>query len=223
MLVLRLEFWSAVTGRKSTLGLAIVSNAGVSEDGARADYRVHVSRKGNAESVSAVLQAPLRKGTVQNHARLRENVWRLISKALAAAFPETRVRPFDAYEDAVHGVALRQPLGGLNPRIHQRIYLAGPMKGFAEHNHPAFARAAAALRASGHEVYSPAEFDPEHASKPYESFDARRAFVAFSDYITTKADAIVMLPGWEHSKGATTEAMLAGCCGLPLFELGEIP
>jgi len=38
-----------------------------------------------------------------------------------------------------------------------KLYLAGPMRGYPEFNHPAFHAAAAELRASGHAVFNPAE------------------------------------------------------------------
>lgn len=223
MLVVNIELHSATTGKKSTVGTMVISNAGVREDGAKGDYRVFVGHKANAGDTRATIQAPIRRGLVRNHARLRENVWRLVSKALAVAFPETKVRPFDLYEDAVHGVANRHPITELTPETHRRVYLAGPMKGFPEHNYPTFTRVATILRRLGHEVYSPAEFKPEHASEAYETFPFRHAFARYAAYITTQADAIVMLPGWEHSNGATTEAMLAGNCGIPLFEIGDLP
>lgn len=42
-----------------------------------------------------------------------------------------------------------------------RIYLAGPMRGYAEFNFPAFHAAAARLREQGHTVFNPAERDIE--------------------------------------------------------------
>lgn len=83
-----------------------------------------------------------------------------------------------------------------------RIYLAGPMTGLPELNFPAFHRAAASLRASGHEVVNPAEInvDPEkgwHA--------CMRADIA--ELVT--CDAIALLPGFERSRGARLERHIA--------------
>ena len=46
-----------------------------------------------------------------------------------------------------------------------KVYLAGPMAGYKDHNFPAFNAKAAELRALGHEVFNPAEIEPEEYKK----------------------------------------------------------
>lgn len=92
-----------------------------------------------------------------------------------------------------------------------KVYLSGPMRGYPESNYPAFAEAAHSLRMQGHEVYSPHEF-PHNG--PAETFPMREAFAAYCKFICEEAEAIVMLPGWEKSKGATIEHSLAVYLGL---------
>lgn len=60
-----------------------------------------------------------------------------------------------------------------------KLYLGGPMTGYPEFNFPAFHAAAAVLRADGHEVWSPAEFDLT------EGFDPRRGMTAGLDRSST--------------------------------------
>jgi hypothetical protein len=102
-----------------------------------------------------------------------------------------------------------------------RVYVAGPMTGFPEHNYPAFAAEAARLRAAGHDVVSPAEVN---AGLEHEGWLAcmRRDIPAL-----LTCDAIQLLPGWAQSRGATIEMCLASDLGLrifsPYFPLTEHP
>lgn len=113
------------------------------------------------------------------------------------------------------------------------IYIAGPMRGYAEFNFPSFKKAAEYLRAHGWNAFSPAEKDIEHhggvdISKGNETgdeavatkehgFDLRRALDDDTTWICRHADAIYMLRGWENSKGAVAEKALAEALGLKVY------
>jgi nucleoside 2-deoxyribosyltransferase len=91
-----------------------------------------------------------------------------------------------------------------------KIYLAGPMRGIAEFNFPAFRDGAKRLREMGYEVFSPAERDEA------EGFDPTRDTPKSMDYYmrfdlpeVCRADAVAVLPGWEMSQGATLEVHVA--------------
>ena len=103
------------------------------------------------------------------------------------------------------------------------IYLAGPMKDIPDYNYPAFAKAAFELRKEGHDVFSPAEADVEkwgskeacHAHFDRDRLGALRIALGQDlAYITTHADAIAVLPGWENSKGVAAELATARALGL---------
>lgn len=113
-----------------------------------------------------------------------------------------------------------------------KIYLAGPMRGIAEFNFPAFMAAAAKLRTEGHDVFNPAEKDnekhgtdiskgnvngDEHVAAAQHGFSLREALAADMAFICTHADAIALLPGWERSKGVAAE--LATARALSLAEI----
>lgn len=95
-----------------------------------------------------------------------------------------------------------------------RVYIAGPMTGHPAFNFPAFNAAAASLRARDVEVENPAE-NPEPACGSWLAY-MRMAVVQVS-----KVDALVMLPGWEKSKGARVEFNLAVGLGLSVLTLEE--
>lgn len=119
-----------------------------------------------------------------------------------------------------------------------KIYLAGPMRGIAELNFPAFHAAAEKLRANGHEVVSPAEKDnerhgvdiskgnatgdEEHASKQH-GFSLREALGVDLTYICSEAEAIALLPGWDLSRGAVAEHAAALALGLKVIKLPGKP
>lgn len=86
-----------------------------------------------------------------------------------------------------------------------RIYLSGPMRGIPEFNYPAFHEAAAQLRGAGHTVWSPAENDTWDGT---ESGMFRTINMDLSVVINW-AEAVVVLPGWEESKGARAEVFTA--------------
>jgi hypothetical protein len=112
-----------------------------------------------------------------------------------------------------------------------KLYIAGPMRGYDDFNFPAFRKAAAELRAMGHEVFSPAEKDEElHHAEIFKGdaaiqetkaaaggFDLRKALLMDLTYICSAADGIVLLIGWEKSKGACAESATANALSLHRF------
>lgn len=115
-----------------------------------------------------------------------------------------------------------------------KIYLAGPMRGYPEFNFPAFHEAARNLRSLGHVVFSPAEKDSERhgtdiskgnqagsveqAEKDH-GFSLRIALGEDLEFICKHADAIALLPGWEHSAGALAEFATAKALKLKFIYL----
>jgi hypothetical protein len=84
-----------------------------------------------------------------------------------------------------------------------KLYLSGPMTDIENFNHPMFHRVAQEFRNSNFQVCSPAEFFDGDSSRPRKEY-MREAF----KYLL-EADTIVLLPGWEGSKGARIEAAVA--------------
>lgn len=104
-----------------------------------------------------------------------------------------------------------------------RIYLAGPMTGYKDLNHPMFDRIAAALRAEGYEVVSPAEMDREigidaSAANPYANLKGDPTEIMRMDLRhVLDCDGIAMLPGWIDSSGARLERVVAESTGRKVF------
>lgn len=89
----------------------------------------------------------------------------------------------------------------------KRIYIAGPMTGLPEFNFPAFHAEAARLRGLGFEVENPAE-NPKPPSPTWEAYMR----MAIAQVVT--CDTVVLLPGWENSRGAKLEKHIAEQLGM---------
>jgi nucleoside 2-deoxyribosyltransferase len=105
------------------------------------------------------------------------------------------------------------------------VYLAGPMRGYARFNFPAFDTAAVHLRSLGFRVMSPADIDRAYDFDPDRdpvTPELVRECVRRDVAAICSADAVVMLPGWPASKGATAERAVAEWLGVPVFDLAEM-
>lgn len=89
------------------------------------------------------------------------------------------------------------------------IYISGPMTGKPDMNFPAFHAAAARMRDMGYTVYSPAELPDDLGGWT----DYMRACLVQM----SKCTSILMLPGWESSKGATLEHHIAWSLNMAVF------
>ncbi|WP_315734200.1 DUF4406 domain-containing protein [Bradyrhizobium sp. SZCCHNR1093] len=113
------------------------------------------------------------------------------------------------------------------------IYLAGPMRGLPNFNKPAFMEAAEALRAKGYRVFNPVEETIRiYGEGVYENnpagnegltaIDPRKVFFNDVAFICLYADAVVYLPGSQHSKGAFAEKAIAAALGIPVLAMSDI-
>lgn len=117
-----------------------------------------------------------------------------------------------------------------------KIYISGPMRGIPQFNFPAFDAARDALKAAGHDVFSPADKDREqfgdNASQIENSADgdfkgiahlATKSEIIKPDimYILDHAEGIATLPGWENSSGANAEVALGKFLQLKIGPVSE--
>lgn len=78
MIVVRVELWSAVTGRKTELARMHICNVGGTNT--RGDYEAVAFRGRDAETLNKLV--PQRCGEVKNYPRLAMHVWTLVGRAL---------------------------------------------------------------------------------------------------------------------------------------------
>lgn len=117
-----------------------------------------------------------------------------------------------------------------------KVYIAGPMTNMPQFNVPLFDKVAAELRQRGYDVVSPAELDsPEMRAAAMQSADGALApleqatketwgqVLARDVRVLSDQDieGIVLLPGWERSRGANLEATVGLLNGLVFFIYDE--
>ena len=101
-------------------------------------------------------------------------------------------------------------------------YISGPMSNYEHHNFPAFFACEERLIELGHKPINPARLTPDctwesaarDALENAESWESciRRDVEAMLD-----ADSICLLPGWNTSRGACLELVLAVSMGYPVL------
>ena len=112
------------------------------------------------------------------------------------------------------------------------LYIAGPMSGLPQFNFPAFYEAQKAVEALGFDAINPAELDPPEVQEAaWASPDGSLSGGQVGGHtwgellardvksIADGSDGVVLLPGWQTSKGARLERMVAQICSLPVYEL----
>lgn len=93
----------------------------------------------------------------------------------------------------------------------ERIYIAGPMRGYPELNFPSFFKAEDEWRERGWIVVNPAQMDLDDGYNPYEDPNIEVNGISFTEAMArdlpavASCHAIALLPGWEKSVGANTE------------------
>lgn len=86
-------------------------------------------------------------------------------------------------------------------------YISGPMTGLPENNFPAFHKAAAELRAKGYPVINPAEYDEVEGLQWHQ-------YLRKDIRLLMHCSNVIVLPGWENSKGARLEVHIARELGM---------
>lgn len=114
-----------------------------------------------------------------------------------------------------------------------RCYIAGPMRGIDEFNFPSFDLARDMWAAKGWSAISPADMDREHGlsekNPPQADVKLMREVMsrdckAILGLCPGSGDCLLVLPGWEKSKGSAVEVALARFMGLPVVRAfdGEV-
>ena len=96
-----------------------------------------------------------------------------------------------------------------------KIFLSGQMTGRPNFAYEEFTQVTSYLRSLGHEVVNPAEISNG------ETHYARSHYMWHSLMGLLSCEALVQLPGWQESRGATTEYRVAVETGMDIYSLEE--
>jgi hypothetical protein len=99
----------------------------------------------------------------------------------------------------------------------EALYISGPMTGIPEHNFPLFNQVTEYLRGEGFLVYNPAEHFDGKVDLPREQY-MREDFACLLHMCNHELRGIVLLPGWENSKGARAEVVMARELGFKFYD-----
>lgn len=136
--------------------------------------------------------------------------------------------PQDEPDDAGNYNYQEEPVAVvINPEPKVKAYLAGPMRGIKEFNFPRFLTVGQLLTQEwGFEVFNPAQHDIDRGFdfSGYDGtedlseigFDLRQSLAADLEFVAREADVVVVLGGWEKSKGARAEVSTALALGIPV-------
>lgn len=103
---------------------------------------------------------------------------------------------------------------------YQKIYIAGPMRGYPRFNFDAFHAAEEALQAAGWSPINPAAMDEEAGFDPDRDTvtkEMTRAFIKRDLLAILESDCLALLPGWDRSQGALAELAVAQWLQLPVY------
>jgi hypothetical protein len=94
-------------------------------------------------------------------------------------------------------------------------YIAGPMRGYPNNNLEAFEAARNALVARGFDAVTPVDVCGSHAGDHV----IERCLAADMEFIVQKGtEGIIVLPGWQRSKGTNAEVAAAIAVDKPVHE-----
>lgn len=109
-----------------------------------------------------------------------------------------------------------------NQQSNMLYYLAGPMSGHPDFNYKAFEDAVWRLRRSGIQVISPHEINAGlHDLSQKESRAQRNVFLKNNISALMIYNGVLLLPGWEKSKGVEIELRIAKAFGMHILSLTD--
>lgn len=125
----------------------------------------------------------------------------------------------------------KKPVKKKKPKRRDTLYIAGPMRGIVHYNFDAFMEAQKILEENGYRSKNPAAEDHLDGFNPYALPDDHdwskwpESHLTFINVVRRDvdmlidSDGILLLDGWQRSRGALAEASLALWLKLPAYRI----
>lgn len=108
----------------------------------------------------------------------------------------------------------------------QRPYISGPMTSYQHHNFPLFFRVDEKLKQFDYDPLNPARNTGDTWESAYQyaldNPQTWEAYIRKDTEAVLKSDGMVLLPGWERSKGACLEVVVSICIGNVIYTWHDI-
>ena len=98
-----------------------------------------------------------------------------------------------------------------------KLYVSGPMSGRENYNQEAFEEAATVLKQLGYHPVTPFDLDTVEPVAYHEWIPNMKRDIK---YLVTM-DGVLVIDGWEDSKGATLEVAIANKLEIPIYRLDD--
>ena len=111
--------------------------------------------------------------------------------------------------------------------MDKKVYISGPMSGIEDYNFPAFQAAHRKILDFGDTPINPhdiGKYAEQHPGfKQMTEQEQYNIYMRYDISCMMLCDLVVLLPGWENSRGAMLEKSIAESVGIPSVEIERYP
>lgn len=97
-----------------------------------------------------------------------------------------------------------------------KLYVAGPMSGYADFNYAAFEVARQSLKDAGYEVLCPTDSEEHNDTGKPQTWDW---YMRHAIGMVIEAEGLAVLPDWQTSRGARLEVEIGLGLAIPVLPL----
>ena len=108
--------------------------------------------------------------------------------------------------------------------VSKRVFIAGPMRGYEKYNFPKFDKIEKILKDNGVECVNPGRISRKFKEKDVNSdINVYNEMVELQQKAEKTCNAILLLDGWQWSKGVQLEVKTAAELGMQFLLESDIP